>query len=297
MTEDLITNDRSKKTTAYTPVRHLPKHRKPSHPLSAPAKTTIIPPMPPSPSVVNRYELKYFISESQAAAIKELIKPHIKLDKYCEIQPGGAYPLASVYLDSHDLRLCRESIEGHKNRFKLRIRRYSDDPSSPSFFEIKRRMDRVIIKNRVRVENHNVEEMLSRPFLLYKNVNGDGEMLRQFHLYMSSIGARPVVQIRYIREAYESVLDNRIRITFDRKLAFKIDNYGKLSLNGNGWNHYLTGCVILEIKFTEFFPPWLTHIVKCLELHQQSISKYARSVQHACALRFCAPTAPRRTSL
>ena len=192
-------------------------------------------------------------------------------------------------MDSQDLRLCRESLEGHKNRFKLRIRRYSDDPSCPSFFEIKRRMNRVIIKNRARVNHHGIEELLLRPALLYKEGNGDLDILRQFQLYMGSLCAKPVIQIRYIREAYEGMIDNKVRITFDRKLAYKITEKAELSLNGGGWHYYPMRAIILEIKFTEFFPQWLSHVVKCLELSQQSISKYARSVKHACALKFSAP--------
>jgi hypothetical protein len=245
----------------------------------------------PSQSIVNRYELKYVISESQAAIIKELIKPHVQLDRYCQVQPGREYPLSSLYLDSHDLRLFRESLEGHKNRFKLRIRRYSDDPSSPSFFEIKRRMNLVIIKSRAKV-NHNIEKLLLFPALLYENENGDGDILRQFQLYMSSICARPVVQVRYMREAYEGLIDNNIRITFDRKLAYKIGDKAEVSLNGGEWHYYPMEGVILEIKFTEFYPPWLSYVVKCLELRQQPLSKYARSIKHACALKFCAPKVP-----
>jgi hypothetical protein len=246
----------------------------------------------PSSLLVNRHELKYLISESQAVVIKELVKPHLRLDRYCEVQPSGAYPLSSLYLDSHDLRLCRESIEGHKNRFKLRIRRYSDDPSCPSFFEIKRRMNRVIIKNRAKVNHHNIEELLLCPALLYREGNGDQEILHQFELYMGCICARPVVQVRYMREAYEGLLDNNIRITFDRKLCYKISDKAEVSLDGGQWRRYPMKGVILEIKFTDFYPPWLSSVVKCLELHEQSISKYARSVSHACLLGFCAPKVP-----
>lgn len=245
-----------------------------------------------STSLVNRHELKYFISESQATIIKSMIKPYLRLDRYCEIRPEGAYPLSSLYLDSHDLRLCRESLEGHKNRFKLRIRRYSDDPSSPSFFEIKRRVNRVIIKNRAKVDHNNIEELLMYPALLYENGNGDGDILRQFQLYKSCICARPVVQIRYMREAYEGLSDRSIRITFDRGLAYKIGDKAQVSLNGDGWHNCPTGGVILEIKFTEFYPPWLSYITKCLELNHQSISKYVRSIKHACSLKFCAPNVP-----
>ena len=54
------------------------------------------------------------------------------------------YPIVSLYLDSPDLQLCRESLTGVKNRFKLRIRSYTDEPEYPRFLEIKRRINQVI---------------------------------------------------------------------------------------------------------------------------------------------------------
>lgn len=249
---------------------------------------------PSDQPIVNRHELKYVISESNAAIIRELIKPYVQLDRYCQIQPCREYPLSSLYLDSHDLRLFHESCNGHKNRFKLRIRRYSDDPSTPSFLEIKRRINRVIVKNRARVTS-NIAELLSNQALSHQNGNGDGDVLRQFQLYASYLCARPIVQIRYIREAYEGLSDNRIRITFDRKLAYKISDKAEVSLNGTGWQYYPMNGVILEIKFTEFYPPWLSHVVTCLQLCQQSVSKYTRSIEHACTLKFCAPKVPIKT--
>ena len=98
-----------------------------------------------------RYEMKYHITETQAAAITEFKKPFVALDRYCKLQPSRDYPIVSMYLDSGDLRLCRESLTGHKNRFKLRIRSYTDEPEYPRFFEIKRRMNTIIIKSRARV--------------------------------------------------------------------------------------------------------------------------------------------------
>jgi hypothetical protein len=156
-------------------------------------------------------------------------------------------------------------------------------------------MNLVTIKNRAKVNHHNIKELLSSPALLYKNENGDGGTLRQFQLYMSHICARPVVQIRYMREAYEGLLDDRIRITFDRKLAHKISDKAEVSLNGGGWQYYPMNGVILEIKFTEFYPPWLSYLVQHLQIEPQSVSKYTRSIKHACALKFCAPKVPIRT--
>jgi hypothetical protein len=234
-----------------------------------------------------RYEMKYVISESTAAAIVRFIKPYLHYDRYCKSQPRYEYPIASLYLDSPDLRLCRESLEGHKNRFKLRIRAYNDDPEYPRFLEIKRRANTIILKSRARITHGDVIAVLSGKTINLQNKDDD-ETFRQFWFYMKNINAGPVVTIRYMREAYENDLENRVRVTFDRCLCYKT-NSPELSVDNGQWQrHHIQG-IILEIKFTGSYPAWLAQMVEYLNLYQQSVSKYATSVQGACALGFCAP--------
>ncbi len=232
-----------------------------------------------------RYELKYRIYESKAEAVRQFIKPYVQLDRYCKLHRGGTYPIVSLYLDSDDLHLCRESLTGQKNRFKLRIRSYTDETDYPRFFEIKRRINNVIVKNRARVMDHDVATLLaglSLPLQDY-DYTTDRETLRQFQLYVNNINAKPVILIRYRRQAYEGDSENRVRITFDRHLAYNITNTPKVKLNSGGWHHRLFDGVILEIKFTNLYPAWLTRMVKYFDLRQQSMSKYTTSVKEACS--------------
>ena len=48
------------------------------------------------------------------------------------------YAVHSVYWESFDWRIWWDNEQGAKNRFKLRMRWYDDDPFGPVFFEIKR---------------------------------------------------------------------------------------------------------------------------------------------------------------
>jgi hypothetical protein len=86
-----------------------------------------------------------------------------------------------------------------------------------------------------------------------------------------------------MRQAYEDDSENRIRVTFDRQLAYCITSKPKVILNGQGWRHHSLGGVILEIKFTDRYPIWLARMVEYIDLQQQSISKYATSVKEACS--------------
>ncbi|MHC4559988.1 MAG: VTC domain-containing protein [Planctomycetota bacterium] len=238
-----------------------------------------------------RYELKYHISESKAEAIAQFIKPYLQTDRYCKLQRSGDYPIVSLYLDSKNMQLCRESLRGQKNRFKLRIRSYTDEPDYPRFFEIKRRMNTIIIKSRARVMDQDLLTLLAGLPLPPQNYTADIKTINQFQLYMNSIRAKPAVLIRYMRQAYEGTSQNRVRVTFDRELAYNITSLSEVRLGGGGWqrNSFTLGGVILEVKFTDRYPAWLNYMVKYFNLRPQSISKFASSITESCELKFCAP--------
>ncbi len=235
--------------------------------------------------------MKYLISESETEAVQQYIKPYLTLDRYSKLQPQGYYPIVSLYLDSPDLLLCRQTLNGMKNRYKLRIRSYSDDTQYPTFFEIKRRIDRVILKSRAPVQHQDVPLLLQGRCLPQQDFRTNRESLDQFQWYMKSIMARPTVLIRYMRKAYENDSHERVRVTFDRELCYKVTREPRVTLNGPGWmNNFLTiKGVILEIKFTGRFPLWLKGLVTCFDLHQRGISKIASSIEQACDLGFCSP--------
>jgi len=230
-----------------------------------------------------RYEIKYLISESKAAAIAQFIRPYVRSDHYCKLQPNGSYPVASLYLDSESLQLCRQSMEGQKNRFKLRIRSYTDELDYPHFFEIKRRLNAIIIKSRARVMPADVAPLISGMLGLPQGNGTERQTLGQFLLYAAGINARPVVRTRYQRQAFEDILDDTVRVTFDRNISYSVTSNLDVGLNGEGWHRLpLTlNSIVLEIKFTDRYPAWLGRMVKYFVLRQQSVSKYVHSIKRA----------------
>jgi SPX domain protein involved in polyphosphate accumulation len=233
--------------------------------------------------------LKYRISESKAHAVEEFVRPYLHLDHYCKSQASGSYPIATLYLDSDDFKLCRQTLEGQKNRFKLRVRSYTDDVSYPRFFEIKRRMNSIIIKSRARVMDENMVGILRGQPIVSTGYDGDEATLKQFQFYSRSVNARHVLRVRYVRRAYECDTKNRIRVTFDRELAYNIGNDPVVLLGGSGWRRHGLDKVILEIKFTSRYPAWLSRMVTYFDLGLQSVSKYVSSVKDSCSTGYCAP--------
>jgi hypothetical protein len=238
-----------------------------------------------------RYEMKYLIDEIRAAGIARYIRPFLQPDRYSKLQRGGMYPIVSLYVDAPDLQLCRESLTGQKNRFKLRIRSYTDEPEYPRFFEIKRRINQVILKSRARVTDGDVPILLKGRSLPPQGYTTDENALNQFQLYVASIHAGPMVLIRYLRQAFEGTSEDRVRVTFDREICYKVTHEPNVRLGGSGWQqNALTTChTVLEIKFTGCYPAWLPRLVRDFELEVTPVSKYATSITQACRLGFCGP--------
>lgn len=224
-----------------------------------------------------RHELKYLVTEAQAVAIAEGIRPHMRPDRH---SVDGAYTLASLYLDSVDLRLYAAARQHVKNRIKLRIRSYSDDADAPCFFEIKRRINQICVKSRARVPRWALGPLLTGA-IAPTAVPCDGRRnLEQFLYYRREIHAAPLMLLRYAREAFESRCNDDVRVTFDRQLSFKPTYGPALSHNGGGWHRPPERGVVLEIKFTRGYPPWISRLAHVFGLRQRGHSKYGRAVAH-----------------
>lgn len=228
-------------------------------------------------TVHQRFEAKYIISEITAAAIKKFIEPYMMYDKH---SGGKPYVINSCYLDSADMRLYYSSSYGEKNRYKLRIRSYSEDPGQPIFFEIKRRVNGIILKQRAKTSKEVAKKVLIGETVSDDELQHlDEKGLHNFYEFremMESINAGPKVMVRYLRDAYVSTFDDPVRITFDTNLA----GLPSLHYDDNIWiydNRWFTAPnvpVILEIKFTDTFPIWVNHLVQYFHLPRTSFAKY-----------------------
>src|SRR6188768_829737 len=108
-----------------------------------------------------RFELKYIIPEVVALAVRDFVSSYLECDEFGATLPNLSYPVHSLYLDSDDLKLYRSTINGDKNRYKLRLRFYENRADAPVFFEIKRRMNNTISKQRGGVRREAVDSLLA----------------------------------------------------------------------------------------------------------------------------------------
>src|SRR5437899_1007629 len=229
-----------------------------------------------------RFELKYLVDEQITPHITDFVRSYLELDDYGLGTPRSSYDVHTLYLDSDDLKTYQASVNGTKNRFKLRLRYYDDKPETPVFFEIKARQDNCILKQRCPVKREAV------PLLLTGQLPDASHMLsrearhwatlQRFNLLQLQLNARPKTHNNYLREAWVSPNDNSLRVTMDRSISIEPFFIADAPVKMFRPTRIFQDVVILELKFTTRFPGWFADLVRAFNLMQFSASKYAEGV-------------------
>ena len=237
---------------------------------------------------LSRFECKYLVSRLVVPQMREFLRPFMQPDRYGARADDPRYRICSLYLDTEDLRLYQQTVGGEKNRFKLRVRTYSDDPDAPAFFEIKRKVDSIVNKSRTKMPRDQARALLRR------GLDGwiDGVLpvpgrigsfhpgVGSFFAHVALAAAKPVVRVKYVREAYESVWGDPVRATFDTELMHTVTLDDNLSHAEGRWVSTPVEGVIFEVKFTERYPAWIRDLVHTFGLKQQPVPKYIMSIDH-----------------
>ncbi len=231
-----------------------------------------------------RFELKYLIEEERAQRIRPYVQQYLRVDSFGMHQPDLSYPVHSLYLDAGSLETYWTTINGNANRFKLRLRYYDDRPNTPCFFEIKRRMNHIILKERGGVKKSAVPALLAGEFagpehLLARDSVPDLMAVRNFQTLMLRLRARPLLHVAYRREAYEAEGDNSARITFDRQVLCAPNGESSLRVESADTVGPFPSIVILELKFTDRFPHWFRHLVERFDCVLCGAAKYAGGIE------------------
>lgn len=238
--------------------------------------------MAPDRLQLQRLELKYIISEQKALAIRDFVRSYLELDEYSADKPNYSYRIHSLYLDSDDLQTYWDTINGKKNRFKLRLRYYDDLPDSPVFFEIKRRVNEAILKQRGGVRRHAVDWLLAGQLPEPGHVLSESPKhlvaLQRFSQLMLLLQARPKAHVTYFREAWVSTKDNSVRVTMDRNVYCSPEETSRLRTELQNPVKPFGHQVILELKFTGRFPNWFRELVETFDLVRGAAAKFADGV-------------------
>jgi hypothetical protein len=234
-----------------------------------------------------RFERKYFVSQARALQIREFLRRYMVPDDYSETRPNYSYPIHSLYLDSDELTTYWATVHGEKSRFKIRLRFYDDNPDTPVFFEVKRRVGDCIIKQRAAVRKNQAAMLVAgqypEPGHLMNPKPSHLVAVQKFSELMQGLGAQPKLHVAYLREAWVSSDNNFLRVTWDRDLRASIEHHVRLTTQMLAPTRtYLhpndNDPVILELKYTHHFPEWYRDLVCLFNLVQSGAPKYCGSI-------------------
>jgi hypothetical protein len=150
------------------------------------------------------------------------------------------------------------------------------------FFEIKRRVNNCIMKQRGGVRQDAVAILLQGqlPQLdhLVSKAPNHLNALQNFCQLAAGIHARPKLHIYYMREAYVSD-DDQVRVTIDRRVFGEANLDCVIRTEMEHPARAFPENVILELKFTNRFPDWFRELVRVFGVMQCGAAKYCESVQ------------------
>lgn len=236
----------------------------------------------------SRFEFKYLIPQHVAVRVRQFIRSYLELDEFGSPNGNFSYPVHSIYLDNPNWEIHARTLNGDKNRYKLRIRFYNDSDATPVFWEIKRRMKDVIIKQRCGIRRNAVSKILGGqlPTNAEMSLPSDPEQLfaiQEFFRLQHSLNAGPAMHVAYDREAYVLPHNNEFRVTMDRHVRARrqtdlvVTTHMDRPIICTGPGDDPEDVVILELKFVERFPAWYRELISAFNLAQCGAAKYAES--------------------
>ncbi|MGN0539280.1 MAG: polyphosphate polymerase domain-containing protein [Candidatus Fimenecus sp.] len=225
--------------------------------------------------IFKRIEKKYRITEEQKNQLLGIIGGRLIPDSH------GKSNIFSLYLDTPDRLLIRNSIDAKAYKEKLRLRSYGiPQADTKIFFEIKKKYNGIVYKRRAAMTLEDAEQYIDsgiKPF--------ESQIMSEIDYSMNFYSRpEPSMMIAYEREAYYDAEYPDLRITFDRDIRYFESNSFSDGIN-EGTRIIDKNTYIMEIKTGGAMPLWLAHTLNEIGLFPSSFSKYGTayrdSVSHS----------------
>lgn len=221
-----------------------------------------------SQNTFKRVEIKYLLTKDQYLAIREKLADYMEEDEY------GLSTIQSIYYDTENYDLIRDSLEKPVYKEKLRLRAYGKEITDDTnvFLELKKKYEGIVYKRRISLPYGEAINYLENGVYPKK----DSQILKEIDYFIKYHNPTRRTYISYDRIAMYAKADKDLRITFDKSIratfernSFKEGKKGEFLLND--------GERLMEIKVAGAMPLWLTGILSELEIYPNTFSKYGKA--------------------
>ena len=214
--------------------------------------------------IFRRVEKKYRLTPTQKDALLAIIGPKLTPDAH------GRNTICSLYLDTPDHLLIRNSIIARVYKEKLRLRSYGTPGMDDQvFLEIKKKFKKVVYKRRERMS---LREAMA--YIEHGEKPCDSQIMREIdyamHFYRQP---QPMMLIAYEREAYFDAENPLLRITFDTNVRAR-DTDCRLEHGHDGDYLLPEDAILMEIKTDGAMPVWLARALSECSILPTRFSKY-----------------------
>jgi len=236
--------------------------------------------------IFRRVEKKYRLTPAQKDALLGLIRPHLAPD------PHGRNTICSLYLDTPDHLIIRNSLIARTYKEKLRLRSYGTPTMADHvFLEIKKKFKGVVYKRR--------EVMTLQAAMAYIETGVkpcDTQIMRELdyamHFYQQP---KPAMLIAYEREAWFDAENPNLRITFDTNVRAR-ETDCRLESGSHGEYLLPEDTIMMEIKTDGAMPVWLAQALSACAILPTRFSKYGTAYLRGAGL-IAAPSYPRTNTM
>ena len=231
----------------------------------------------------DRREFKILLSAEDGERFRQFVAGILPVDRGAE----NGYPVISEYYDTEDRHSYWQKKYGSKNRRRVRARVYGrPDALVPpaAFIEIKHKLNSDGVKRRAALPIDSLRELsagiIPAPLLEPGRSRSDRHVVAELNDLVIEGGARPVVQVRYDRMAYDSGPTGTIRITFDTGLCCRFDMKPLVPDDKDFPLAVMDREIaVVEVKTIGAVPTWLREASAKFRLQPTSMSKYCMSLE------------------
>lgn len=211
-----------------------------------------------------RYEKKYLMTAEKYELFWKELSDKLHPDVFCRST------VCSLYYDTKDYSLIRQSIEKPMYKEKLRLRSYGvPGRDTHVFVELKKKFKGIVYKRRIELPQWQAEDWLSGR----SGPPDDSQISRELDWVLKRYELEPKVIIICDREAWVANENPELRFTFDKNLRYR-ETELELSAGAHGETVLDESKVLMEIKIPGAAPIWLADMLSQFEIFPAGFSKY-----------------------